>query len=423
MEFKSPMTEFRNFLFKAYRKLTFGEFSIGEIDVVSDLAYLDFLVTKYRLDSGPLNDGLLRSFLQFKCQMHRLGRGREILLHLLSVPFVFVLLGFFLLGSFRKTKCWGGQSKAFLLPGVREDLLPASLSREYEIQSGSVGMGSSRPAMVFFLKAIFRFPLSFYFLLKVGHRIAQYQSVLNGRDVDAIIGTSEYSFSSSAATAFLSGLGKKHLNVMHGEKLLFIRDAFVWYERFFVWDDHYRSLFERMKSPSGQFVVELPPSLAKDIGERTNSNNENHGRQKFVYYLANESSEDLKNIAEAGRRLALARGIDFTVRPHPRYSDENLVRLHFRSDEVERGLSLNESLKQANLVCSVYSTVLFEAHLLSKTIVIDDVTSPRKFEALKSLGYVMISKKHSLLSDLLAQTGVSIAERSLKSSLDHGDEK
>lgn len=396
----------RTFLFKVYRKLTFGEFSIGEIDVVSDLAYLDFLATKYRLGTAPLDDGLLQSFLQYKCQMRRLGPAREVLLNLLAFPGVFVLLCYFLSRSFEKTPPRGGESgKAFLLPGVRKDLIPAALGREYAIQSGGVGFGGSRSTMAFFLKACLRFPFRFYFLLKVGHRVAQCEFILKKYGVDALIGTSEYSFSSSAATAFLSGLGKKHINVMHGEKLLFIRDAFVRYDRFYIWDVHYRSLFERMKAPADQFFVELPPSLVKNLERGTNSEEGDRGRKKFVYYLANESSEDLKKIAEAGRRLGVDREIDFMVRPHPRYSDEKLVRFHFRDDEIERGLSLSESLASAGFVCSIYSTVLFEASLLSKTVVIDDVTSPEKFEALRSLGYIMMSKRHSLFSEFLRQDG------------------
>lgn len=92
-----------------------------------------------------------------------------------------------------------------------------------------------------------------------------------------------------------------------------------------------------------------------------------------------------------------------SVRPHPRYSDIELVKRMFPFANVEdtKSISIEQSLLQSGAAISLYSTVLNQALCNSIPIVIDNVSNPENYDKLKRLGYACLYKKHKLLSEIL----------------------
>lgn len=68
--------------------------------------------------------------------------------------------------------------------------------------------------------------------------ITKYQS-------KAIVVHNEYSFTSSILTAYCETRNVLHINVMHGEKMYYIRDSYFRYDRCYVWDAYYRDLLSQ----------------------------------------------------------------------------------------------------------------------------------------------------------------------------------
>ena len=106
-----------------------------------------------------------------------------------------------------------------------------------------------------------RYPTAFYFRFKCMAKLAMYRSLYETYRPKAIIVSEEYSYTSSFLTEYCHRLGMEHINVMHGEKLYYIRDSFFHFDRCYVWDECYRRLFCDLRTELMQFRVELPPSM------------------------------------------------------------------------------------------------------------------------------------------------------------------
>jgi hypothetical protein len=63
--------------------------------------------------------------------------------------------------------------------------------------------------------------------------------------------------------------------------------------------------------------------------------------------------------------------------------------------------SIEESIGNTRNAISLYSNCLNQAYYANRMIVIDDISSPKRFERLKEMSYIMFSKPHNLLSDII----------------------
>ena len=74
-------------------------------------------------------------------------------------------------------------------------------------------------------------------------KLAMYRYQYEVYHPKAMIVDEEYSYTSSFLTEYCHRLGVEHIDIMHGEKLYFIRDTFFCFDRCYVWDGYYRDLF------------------------------------------------------------------------------------------------------------------------------------------------------------------------------------
>ena len=208
----------------------------------------------------------------------------------------------------------------------------------------------------------------------------------------------EYSFSSSLLTAYCHKKGVLHINTMHGDKFFYIRDSYTHFDRFYVWDEHYKSLLISMMAEPSQFRFFIPEFLKFDITKYENKDY----YADYKYYLQINTEEELKGILHSMKRLE-GTGASYKLRPHPRYSDMNLLHQLIDESHIEnpKQVSIQESVANCKCVIGSFSTVLTQAYYSGRGVVLDDITYKERYEKLRDMQY-FLSNKHTLrLSDLI----------------------
>lgn len=334
-----------------------------------------------------------RSYYQYKCQCRYMNWIIMILLNIVSLP----LMIFFLLKCNANIKRYKSSDAIIFLDGKSFEIVPESILKSYKkyhiinddtsIMNGFLSSNDRK----FFFEIVRYVPFQFYFLLKCLLHIRKYSYYINTFAPECLIVCTEYSFTSSIITLYCERNGVKHINVMHGEKLFFMRDSFFRYTKCYVWDFEYVNLFVDLKAYSPQFIVEVPPLL------------KNHSANvkkviDYTYYLGGEKRNDIVKIVAVLKKLSEKYVV--ALRPHPRYTDIKIENSSLIVEDNEL-ISIDESVSRCKNVISLYSTVLNQAYNLGIPIVIDDVTQSCKYEKLRKLRYIMLKKQHKLLSEVI----------------------
>ena len=353
---------------------------------------------KYITKLGNPRDEIERSYFQYKCQMQFNGKGITFLLNLVSFPVA--ILYWFKYKKKIQVNQLEQKNLVFFRDGKPENILPNSLKKRYkDIEcnpiEGALLTGKDKK---FIREIICRYPFSWQFILKCLIKIGRYSFVIEEYSPEAIVVCAEYSFTSSALTAYCKRKNIKHIDVMHGEKMYYMRDSFFKFDECYIWDEYYKKVLVSMKADKSQFVVEVPDSLKFD-GELIRTQ-----KYDYTYYLGAESEEVLKKISKILEQLYKS-GKKISIRPHPRYSNIDFVKKIFAFANVEdiEKISIEQSLLQPDAAISLYSTVLNQALYNSIPIIIDNVSNPENFNKLKKLGYICLYKEHRLLSEVVEE--------------------
>ena len=178
----------------------------------------------------------------------------------------------------------------------------------------------------------------------------------------------------------------------------FIREAFDCFHEFYVWDEFYVDLFKKLRADEEQFFVlkENHWDVKDDI---------NYPKTKdYTYYLQAENKEKLQKICMVLNQLK-DRGYKVSVRPHPIYSEIQTIKSIFREIDVEKtsDVSIEESIQRTKYAISLFSTVLQESYKYGTGVIIDDVADVDAYIKLKDLDYIMLSKEHRLLSEVIGE--------------------
>lgn len=351
------------------------------------------------LESLPEPKDLLeRSYAQYRCQM---------MLERPILRVMYQLAAMLLLPVYRRQLLRRPPPRkeetadAVFLSEDSERLLPETLRTAFPVLCQAWGyQGSSllRKEDLALLSTLRRrYPTAFYFRFKCMAKLAMYRYQYELYHPKALIVDEEISYTTSFLTEYCHRLGVEHINVMHGEKLYYIRDSFFCFDRCYVWDECYRRLFFDLRAEPTQFRVEIPPSLQP--WEKPSTPPE----VDLTYYLQEEPTEQRMQIAAALHTLQ-ARGMVIAVRPHPLYCDDTLLEIFSGfALEMPGNCSIEQSILRTKCAVSLYSTVLLQASINGVAVVIDDLTAPERFAQLKSLRYIMLDKPHGLLSALLQE--------------------
>ena len=111
-------------------------------------------------------------------------------------------------------------------------------------------------------------------------KLAMYRYQYEVYHPKAMIVDEEYSYTSSFLTEYCHRLGVEHIDIMHGEKLYFIRDTFFCFDRCYVWDGYYRDLFCQLRAEP---TAELSGHTANQSKIRYIAANNSPGTNKSIF--------------------------------------------------------------------------------------------------------------------------------------------
>ena len=234
----------------------------------------------------------------------------------------------------------------------------------------------------------------FEFLFMVMFSLSNYCYIIKKYKPKEIITTYESSPIVSILTLYCHMNGVKHTNFMHGEKILSHVNTLGCFDDMYVWEDHYKLLFNDLKYKCINYYVYNPwrnielPKASEYFD--------------YVFYLNYETKSTMNRIAAAVNKIK-AQGKSVKVRFHPsQVKDYSLRKIVDEADiEDNRKVSILQSISNCNYAVSRYSTVLFQAYSFGKKIVIDDYSYPKEYESLLKLDYYMIGKEDLLLSEII----------------------
>lgn len=353
---------------------------------------------KYIAGLGDPKDEIERSYFQYKCQMQFNGRFLTFLLNVVSFPVAMLYLA-----KYGKNSTTGQVEKkdlVFFRDGKPANILPKSLQEQYrKIESDPAeGIQLTKTDQAFLRRIIRRYPFSWQFILKCLIKIGRYSYAISHYKPEAVAVCAEYSFTSSVLTAYCRQQKIRHIDVMHGEKMYYMRDSFFTFDACYVWDSYYADILASMKADKDQFIIEVPSSLCFDEAFTKTD------QFDYTYYLGAETGEVLQKIADTLQKLS-EHGKRISLRPHPRYSDMDMIKKLFAFANIEdtKSVSIEQSLMQTGCVVSLYSTVLSQALYNDVAIAIDDISNPKNYKKLKELGYICLRKEHQLLSEIMEE--------------------
>lgn len=340
-------------------------------------------------------DTIDRGWLQYKCQKPFINPFKRLIMEFAAAfyfPF-FIIISLCRKHDFCKKLSAIGDFNDII------EVIPNTLKEKYTInndvwdRTGSLNLNDA----YFCLKLALRYPISPIFVLKCSIYVAKFCSFYFCYNPDAIIQHNEYSFTSSVCTAYCRTKGIKHINVMHGEKLYWIRDSFFEYDECYVWAEHYKKLLINLRAEPNQFRVFTPPSLCIDIISFYDKNK----YADFKYYLSYYSDTEIQKIVDS---LSLIKKYGATIkfRPHPRYSDVQLLKKYVNDNDIEypEDVSIFESIANLKWAVGSSSTALLQAYYSSREVICDDITYLSQYYQLAEHDWILSSQNVRKLSDL-----------------------
>ena len=382
---------------KILRWLTKGNKLWYERDIEGSLAYVKSMKEPKSLWQ--------RSYYQFKCYRYDVPVWKRLAYSVAAVimlPFSVLFFRFSHLKArfIRKIECVGDCSDV-------PSMLPESLKKQYDINMDvyyQAGYGLSHSDMIYLIRHASAYLHSPSFVLHVVFKIAAYSNIYYKYKPDVMVCHNEYSYSSSALTDYCRYHQVLHINFMHGERLINIRNAFFEYDKCYVWHEHYKNIYLEMRSGTKpeDFIVELPKALAINVSESFNKD----VYSDYKYYMAENGFDEMKSIVESMRPFK-EKGLTVKFRPHPRYTDQSLLKKLVPPEEIEDPFTtgINTSIASCRYVIGSYSTVLLQAYLCGQGVLVDDVTFKDRIDIQKKAKHLVLSVEGpELLSEYIERT-------------------
>lgn len=384
--FKKYITKFYNLEKTFYQK---------SVDAYFDRDYEKDVVVYQK--QHPKDD-FGRSIAQDKCQTYPFKKD------LFKLNCIAVLLGpILMVGLLMKRRFYVKESdnssivcfSCLNLPGA----LPEALSNKapFFLKTSDCSYYLRTKDISFLLRFFIRSIGSPFLALRVLLRVSKFRAIIDSfSQLEAIVLTREFDATSSTLTQYCHENGVKLYNFMQGEAFCSPRTSFFHFDKCFVWDQHYADSFVRFGAIPEQFEVSTPRCLQTISGVNVEQIID------YTYYLSGDPDEELPIIGKAIAILA-SKGFRCAVRPHPRWSNMEMVNKSFKGIEIQdtSSVSIDESILMTKNAISLYSTVLIQAYHNGIIVVIDDLSAPAKYKNLEQFRYIMLNKPHLLLSELI----------------------
>lgn len=218
-----------------------------------------------------------------------------------------------------------------------------------------------------FLRNLFRKEgrLPFYPALVDTIVSSRWQNMVMLHTPEIVYSSNEYSFVSPRTYEICSDNNVSLVNVMHGEKLFDIVDAYSIYHKVVCWHERYVKLFISLRWTFEEALICSPYPLERPQEIENLPGNEDHNKNFSVcYYLQGNLQEVEGSLATLKKYFH-----SIYVRPHPKYTDKPIL-----DYEPDPFADINESIKSYDYVCSAYSTILLQALPARTGILLDDLT-------------------------------------------------
>jgi hypothetical protein len=224
-----------------------------------------------------------------------------------------------------------------------------------------------------------------YFLFRAIWKLAVYSELIDTYAPERIWVTQEMVFESSLITFYLSSFGIKHINFMHGDNYFSIQVAFCTFNEFYVWDKYYIDLFSSLYAGAERYVV-------FNALDKTDSSYEQKDIVKY-YGQDSRSAKRFNKVLDNLLKFSKYRKCELVVRLHPLHRvDYEVKTLMARNIKIEdNAIDLVDSISEAKYICSEFSSVLYIASQLKRSIVIDNTFQDR-IDIIKDLDPIFIKK-------------------------------
>lgn len=246
-----------------------------------------------------------------------------------------------------------------------------------------------------------RYSLHPFFVFMVLRRLSETCSVKQEFNPSALVTYGrERDFITPIVTMYCEMEKVEHIGFMHGDDYYTPDKIYMRYSKYYVWDEHYVRMYSRLCWPKDQFTIYIPKKLSGITKPR-----ENGQYDYFItYYFSGENAEIIRGVHKAFDVLK-RQGNKCKIRPHPRFSDIELLHDVFKDYIIEdvNDVSIEDSIENSKYICALNSTVLSQAYYSGKDIVIDDFSSKERYDSLIPKDYILLSKPHKVLSELLQE--------------------
>lgn len=367
---------------------------------------IDINKSKMFIESlGIPKNNFERSFFQFysgRSFKSNIENFISDLISILSLPILCLLIGVKTFISKNEKRTENYEYDAVYISNTSNNgIMPIPLLKKYKIVNVPFAEGLLLNSEdIRFIKRAFKYgSYNPTFAMKSIVNVSNYCYIIKRYNPKVIITAYESSFTSSLLTEYCNGQNIKHINIMHGEKLFKMNTTFFCFDEFYIWDEYYIELFSIEKAKVNNYYL-YNPWIRDCIVDKKDLE-----KVDLKFYLAIETKEtfsELKCIIEKIQSL----GLSVKIRLHPIGTFDKLALKLFKEDIIEDRNKINiiESLNETTYVVARYSTVLFQGYSMGKNILIDDVTNTDIYNKLNNLNYIMLNKKHQLLSAFLEKS-------------------
>ena len=366
---------------------------------------------KQLVDSFPEPaDDIDRTAFQYACKFDGARKGKMFLFNAAAFVAIPCLLLLYLIN---RVRCREKEhhdavliSERFLSGMDYQDKLPPQLVEEFgqihpldftkypELFRGVL----DGKTLKYFLKSVLRRPFQcFMHLMCLAHMGGLNRILLEYTPVAVLNYVCEFNMASSMLTAVCENHGCEYICFQHGDYLTDEGRAFVRYSRLYLWDEHYRDLFNWSRSPEEQYRFYRPKMYDLNLPEL------DHEPEYYISYYFSGNDDSAQLILDVFKKC-VAQGKKCKVRPHPRYTDIPYIKKVFEPEgifvEAPLEMKLEESVANSQCVAALCSTVLTQAYYAGKEVFIDDISNPAFYEDVKKGMHIMTNKPHRLLSEL-----------------------
>lgn len=399
----SLITSLTNLYLKFNRKMLFGAESTKKHREMEDQ-------TRYMQSLGEPRDEYERAYLKYKCHSYyHFSNPVRVLYNCAGIVMVPVFAVLFAVKSRKK------DFRPFAPEGViltvsptmgYKDILPPQIERDYgpvrEVKPLTVSERCmDREAWRRFGECFKRYWHHPYFCLEALLRIAGSCELMYRYHPKAVAGYGlERQYIAPILYEYSNDKNVDTVSFMHGIFVYSIDKAYLTFTRYYVWEPYYVDMFYRLRAREGSLEVYKPKKFEPKVKPRP----EGVPYDYFLtYYFTSESRDRMERIKQCTDLLE-SRGLRCKLRPHPRFTDTELLAEVFKGYMIEdKTWTLEQSMECSEYIGAYNSTVLTEAYYSDKKVLIDNYVDPAKFQNMIDRGYIMLSRPHTLMTDLIKE--------------------